>query len=98
MSWREFRSHLSVCPGDEAKLNYAYAVLAVVLRAQPQFPLLRADTPRRIEQKVRARGRHDELHEITAIYETTIMLNVPQSGEVSRALALACGILQEYFS
>lgn len=99
MSWREFRSRLAACPGDEAKLTYAYAVLAAVLRAQPQFPLLRADTPRRIEQKVRARGRHDELREITAVYETiNYAERSPDPAEVSRALALTCGILQEYFA
>ncbi|MBQ8398108.1 MAG: DUF4129 domain-containing protein [Clostridia bacterium] len=99
MGWRDFRSQLNAYPTDEAKLTYAYAVLAAVLRAQPVFPLLRADTPRRIEQKVRARGRHDELHEITAVYETiNYAERSPDPADVTRALELTCRILQEYFS
>lgn len=99
MTWNEFRRRLNACPDDEARLSYAYTVLAVVLRAQPAFPLLRADTPRRIEQKVRARGRHDELHEITAVYEIiNYAERSPDPGAVTRALELTCGILQEYFN
>jgi len=98
MGWREFRSHLNSCPSEEAKLTYAYAVLAAVLRAQPAFPLLRSDTPRRIEQKVRARGRHDELREITAVYETiNYAERAPDPAAVTRALEKTCGILKEYF-
>lgn len=98
MGWRDFRSQLNSYPTDEAKLSYAYAVLAAVLRAQPVFPLLRSDTPRRIEEKVRARGRHDELKEITAVYETiNYAKRTPDPADVSRALDLTCMILQEYF-
>lgn len=99
MSWGEFRRRLNAFPDNEARLSYAYAVLAVVLRAQPAFPLLRSDTPRRIEQKVRARGRHDELREITAVYETiNYAERSPEPGMVSNALELTCRILQEYFT
>ena len=98
MGWREFRSQLAGRPTDEAKLTYAYAVLAAVLRAQPAFPLLRSDTPRRIEQKVRARGRHEELREITAVYETVAYAErSPDPAVTRRALDQACAILREYF-
>ncbi|MBR7185263.1 MAG: DUF4129 domain-containing protein [Clostridia bacterium] len=99
MSWREFRGHLSGYSGDGEKLCYAYAVLAAVLREQPAFPLLRSDTPRRIAQKVRARGRHEELREITAVYEIIRYAErMPSAETVSRALAQTCTILQEYLS
>ena len=98
MGWREFRSQLASRPSDEEKLTYAYAVLAAVLRAQPVFPLLRSDTPRRIEQKVRARGRHEELREITAVYETVAYAErSPAPEETRRALDQVCMILREYF-
>lgn len=97
MSWREFRTHLSSCADDCARLTYAYQILVVRLRAQPHFPLLRSDTPRGIDRKVRSRGRHEELREITAVYETiNYAERAPLPDEVSRALEMACRILQSY--
>lgn len=97
MSWREFRSRLSACPDESTKLTYAYRILVVRLRAQPHFPLLRSDTPRSIDRKVRARGRHEELREITVVYEAiNYAERSPEPERVNRALESACRILQEY--
>ncbi len=98
MGWREFRAKLAACPTDEAKMTYAYAVLAAVLRAQPNFPILRSDTPRHLTQKVVNRGRHEQLREITAVYETVAYAErSPELARLEHALNAACSILREYW-
>lgn len=98
MGWREFRARLVTYPTDEAKLTYAYAVLAAVLRTQPNFPILRSDTPRRLTQKVVSRGRHEQLREITAAYEQVVYAErSPDPAKLEAALNQACHILREYW-